>query len=455
MNPRRLIAYAVVLLVLVGTYAGLRWRQAQEKTRADQAKQVFNFKEAEISAFSLKRGQEEIQLTRQGAAWEIAKPLKAKADSATVDNLLKALAPLKMERDLGPGDPKTFGLDPPTLVVSFTAKGEQHQLAMGSPAPGGRSVYARKDEVPNVLTITSMARDSLNQQLLNLRDKTLWAFEPGQVKSIKIRTDKTQVNLEKNDAGAWRWTGKPNFRLRPDRVAQLLRQLQEARISSFPPAPKDLKTTGLAPKAKTEVTLTTPQGVETLFLGTGTGNELYARLGTQGQVVRVNKDLPEQIAKISSSLEDRRLWTGSVAEVGKVVWGAPAKPWAAVREGHAWKVTGPDQAEIKHSPTRLEMALINLGNLEYSSLLPQTAAPGKESFAVEFLGVADKPMFRLEVIGKKGDGVEIRTKTGDATMTAVIPQKNLAQWQKEMDRLTTPPPSTPQPITKPGRKGLR
>ena len=147
-SPRRLLPYLVVFLVLVGTYAGLRWHQAQKEAREEQAKQVFGFKADEISALTLKRGQAEIQLTRQGAAWEITKPLKARADALAAGDLVKALAQLKLERDLGPGDLKGFGLDKPGLVISFTAKGQPHQLALGNPAPGGRGFYVRKDESP-------------------------------------------------------------------------------------------------------------------------------------------------------------------------------------------------------------------------------------------------------------------------------------------------------------------
>ena len=161
MNPRRLIPYVVVFLILVGTYVGLRWHQAQKEAGEQQAKQVFAYKDAEITAITLKRGKEEVQLTRQGAVWEMTKPLKAKADPDTVGDLVKALAELKKERDLGPGEAKTFGLDEAGLSISFTAKGEQHRLVLGEPVPGGRGYYARKDEDPNVLVISTGAREAL------------------------------------------------------------------------------------------------------------------------------------------------------------------------------------------------------------------------------------------------------------------------------------------------------
>ena len=165
----------------------------------------------------------------------------------------------------------------------------------------------------------------------------------------------------------------------------------------------------------------------------------------------MNKDLPEQIAKTVAGLEDRRLWSGSVSEVGKVVWGPPGKTWTAVREGNSWKITGPDQAEIKQSPTSVEMALLDFQNLEYTSLLPKAGAAGAPAFVLEVLGAGDKPLFRLEEAGKKGQEVELRTKVGETTATAVLPQKNFAWWQDKMFQVTKPKPSSAMPVKKPLR----
>ena len=203
MNPRRLIPYAVVFLALVATYVGLWWYQVHREVREIQAKQVFALKTGEISAITLKRPGGEIQLARQGKDWEITRPQQAKADAATVEEMLRQLANLKMVRDLGPGDLKDFGLDQPALQVSFIAKGEQHHLALGEAVPASQGYYARKDDAPGVFIIAPGARDSLNLQLLALRDRNLWAFNADQVKSLRIRNDQNQVDLEKGSGNTW------------------------------------------------------------------------------------------------------------------------------------------------------------------------------------------------------------------------------------------------------------
>jgi hypothetical protein len=446
MSPRRLLPYLVVFLVVLGTFIGLRWHQAKKESREEQAKKIFNFQADEISALTLKRDREEVQLTRQGGIWGITKPLKTKAEPPIVESMIKALAELKADRDLGAGELKAFGLDKPELVVSFTAKGEQHHLDLGQAAPANRGYYVRKDGAGSVLLISPGARESLNQSLANLRDKTLLTFNPDQVKSVTFKVDKTQVDLEKTGPGAWRRVGQSDFRVHPDRVEQFLRQLQAARINDFPAAPpSDLKTVGLAPRAKIEVTLTTPQGVETLRLGTGTGTEIYARVGDQGPVVRVGKSLADEITKAAETLEDRRLWTGSTNDVVKLVWGPPGKTWTAVREAQAWKLTGPDKTEFQQSATRFETALARFRNLEYAGLLPPAQAAGQPESLVELLGSGDKPLFRLEVIGKQDQtGLKGRTQAGETAGAVILPQASFNQWQAEMGRLATPPPKPPQ-----------
>ena len=452
MNPRRLIPYAVVFLALVATYVGLWWYQAHREVREIQAKQVFAFKTGEISAITLKRPDGEIQLARQGKDWEITRPQKAKADAATVEEMLRQLANLEMVRDLGPGDLKVFGLDQPALQVSFIAKGEQHRLALGEAVPASQGYYARKDDAPGVFIIAPGARDSLNLQLLALRDRNLWAFNADQVKSLRIRNDQNQVDLEKGNGNTWRWVGRPEMRLSSPRMEQLLQELSGAQVTEFPATPPlDLQAAGLAPQARMEVTVASPQGVESLYLGAQTPNGVYARGGAQGPVVMVARNLPEKIQRGVANLEDRRLWTGLIPEVGQVAWGPPGQTWTARREREGWKITGPNRAKVQQPAYCLEMALINFRKLESSRLLnlPQAGAPAAPVFVVELFDQAGKPLFRLEQLGNlvKGQAeTEVRATSGGTTVTAVIPQEDFTRWQEEMTRLTAPPPAIDDPV---------
>jgi hypothetical protein len=439
MTPRRLIPYVAIFLILTGAYVGLRWRQEQQVARDEQAKKVFLLKEADVSDLSLVRGQDEVRLVKKDRVWRLAAPLDTKADQAVVDSMLTTLARLRKERDLGEQkDLKAFGLDKPGLVVKFTAQGQPHQLAVGAKVPGDQNYYVLKNQDPHLLTISMGSKDSLDRQLLALRDKTLLAFISGEVKGLTVKTPKTAVALEKSGPQAWRWQGRPDFRVRGDRLEKLVRDLQIARAKDFlEPPPKPLAALGLVPDRRTEITVVTPAGDQTLWLGAKKDDATYARLGAEGPVVLVDTALADEVYLTLTSLEDRRLWPGAITAVHQVVWGPPDKTWTARKDRQVWKITGPDQAATQQPALRLEMALWNLQKLEGEPIPAPAGSPAAPAFILELLDEAGKPLLRLEEVEARGkDRLMVRTREGPATATAVTPLAPFRQWQEEMHRLT-------------------
>jgi hypothetical protein len=442
MTPRRLIPYVVIFLALAVTYAGLRWRQARQVARVEQAKKVFHLKETDISNLNLIRGKDEVRLVKKDKLWHLTAPLNAKADQTTVDSMLTGLVRLHKERDLGvEKDLKPFGLDKPGLVVKFTAQGQPHRLAIGAKVPGGESYYALRDQDPHLLMITRGSKDTLDRQLLALRDKTLLAFISGEVKGLKIKRGKIAADLEKTNDQTWRWVGRPDFKVRSDRVEKLLRDLHLARAKNFlEKPPGNLAALGLVPARQTAITLVTPAGGQTLFLGAKKGDAAYARRGAAGPVVLVDATLPDEIDKTLASLEDRRLWSGDIPAVHQVVWGPPGQTWTARKDKdqNTWKITGPDQAATQQSPVRLEMALWNFQKLEGAPVPPRAGIPsGPPTFVLKLLDQAGKPLLHLEEVGALGKtGLKVITRVGDKTETVLVPAAPFRQWQEEMHRLT-------------------
>jgi hypothetical protein len=289
--------------------------------------------------------------------------------------------------------------------------------------------------------ITRGSKDSLDRQLLALRDKTLLAFISGEVKGLKIKSGKIATDLEKTSDQTWRWVGRPDFKVRSDRVEKLLRDLHLARAKNFlEKPPGNLAALGLVPARQTAITLVTPAGDQTLFLGAKKGDAAYARRGAAGPVVLVDATLPDEIDKTLASLEDRRLWSGDILAVHQVVWGPPGQTWTARKDKdqNTWKITGPDQAATQQSPVRLEMALWNFQKLEGAPVPPRAGIPsGPPTFVLKLLNQAGKPLLHLEEVGALGKtGLKVITRVGDKTETVLVPAAPFRQWQEEMHRLT-------------------
>jgi hypothetical protein len=281
--------------------------------------------------------------------------------------------------------------------------------------------------------------DSLDRQVQALRDKTLLSFISGEVKGLKIKSGKNAVDLEKTGDQTWRWAGRPDFRVRGDRVEKLLRDLHLARAQNFlekPPA--NLAALGLVPARQTAITVVTPAGDQTLWLGAKKDDAVYARLGPGGPVALVDAALAGEVGKAMASLEDRRLWSGAIPAVHRILWGPPGKTWTALKDQGAWKITGPDQAATQQPGVRLEMALWNFQKLESDKTLPPGGAPqGPPAFVLELLDQEGKPLLHLEEVGVTGPGaLKVLSRAGDKTVLALIPQAPFRQWQAEMRRLT-------------------
>jgi hypothetical protein len=446
MTPRKVLPYLILFLVLAGGYWGLTWRQERREAREAEGKKVFAVKADDIQDLALRKGAEEIRLARREKDWEIVQPLKAPADQQVVTAMLATLGRLQKERDLGTvKDLKNFGLEKPALTLAFTAAGQPHQLLVGAKAPGERYYYVLRDQEPQVLLVNAGDKESLDRSLTALRDKTLMTFQEDQVKAVRLRVDHQKAELSR-DGSRWRWAGHEETAVRPDRVQALLRQLQYARVREFvAEAPGNPASYGLAPRPQGEVVLETEKTKLTLYLGGKTKDGVYARLGTSGPVVLVDKDLPANLAKAAGSLEDRRLWRGDLSQVARVVWGPPAKPWVAVKEKDFWNLTGPDGQHVRQHAARVEMALRRLQDLEFMRLLPQAPGAGEEAALVTLSDASGKLLYHLGEKGKKaGKDLEVRAEAEGKAVGALISARDYDQWQGEMERLTQPPKAGPK-----------
>jgi hypothetical protein len=464
MTPRRLLPFLAVFLVLAATYFALEWHQGKVAKEEEEAKKIFAVKGPDITAVTLKRPAEEIHLVKDGKSWRLDAPIKEQADNVTMNSLVAGLSQLRFSRDLGAEkDLKPFGLDQPTLVVSFTAGKKSYTLDVGKKSPGEQGYYARRDQGPRVLIIKTADKESLDRSLADLRNRALFNFVADQVKSLKVKTGSSQVVLEKKDH-SWTWVGRENIKIDKDRLERLLRYLSMARVKEFVPGPikeKDLKTYGLAPPA-VEITVATDKGEQSLFLGARKRDECYARQTDQTPVVLTENLLLdfftaplEKVAELKNNplwehvrgvfpiyLEDHRLWTGEVKDVASLSWGSPEKTWTAAKSGEFYQLTGPDKKEVRQPAIRVELVLLKLRDLEAESQLTSVNPQEKAKNSLELRGADGKTLFRLEELGVANDQIKVRyTRGAESPMGALVAKPAYEQWQKDMEQLTMPPPT--------------
>jgi hypothetical protein len=462
MTPRRLLPFLAVFLVLAATYFALEWHRGKVAREEEEAKRIFAVKGPDITAITIKQPAAEIHLVRDGRNWRLETPIKEQADSVTMNSLMAGLSQLRFTRDLGKEkDLKPFGLDQPSLVVSFTAGKKSYTLDVGKKSPGEQGYYVRRDQDPRVLIIKTADKESLDRSLTDLRNRALFDFAADQVKSLKVKTGSTQVVLEKKDH-SWVWVGHENVKIDKDRLERLLRYLSLARVKEFVPGPvKDLKTYGLAPPA-VEITIATDKGEQHLFLGSRKKDECYARQTEQAPVVLTENLLLdfftvplENVAGLKNNplwehvrgsfpiyLEDHRLWTGEVKDVASLSWGSPEKTWTATKSGDFYKLSGPDKKEVRQPAVRVELALLKFRDLESERQLTSINPAEKAQSSLELRGADGKTLFRLEQLGVANGQIKVRYALGtEPPREALVAKTAYDQWQENLKQLTVPPPS--------------
>lgn len=442
MHPRRLVIFLAVFAALAAGYYLVAWQQERAAQAERAARRLFAVKDDDITEIAVKKAAGEIRLVRQERAWGLTMPLTARADQEAAKNQAATLAALDRDRDLGElQDPQVYGLQSPSLVVEFTAGGQVHRLAVGHPTPGKLGYYVQRDQDKRLFTITQMAKESLDRPVDAFRDKTLFDFSLDKVGKVKIAVGPTVMELEKTAAGAWRWAGRDQFKVRKDRFEAFLRHLTLARVKEFvADPPKDGGTLGFTPVPTAEVAVSVPeQSPQTLMVGARRQDDFYARREAAGPLFLVEAELAQRVMGAAANLEDRRLWFGDLGEVARLVWGPPDKPWTAVKEKDGWRLTGPDRQEVRQPAVRLEAVLIKLQELEFQRLLPAPPS-GKKEYAVEVLDGSGSPFFRLLQTGKADkDHVVVRLERAGKQEGAWLGKADLEQWQADIARLTQPP----------------
>src|SRR4051812_7313139 len=116
----------VGFLVVAGAIAfAALWVQkdvSKEETKKEKAAKVFDGLD--------KSKVREIRVTKEGklfaaasrpddkTGWKLTQPIQADADGTQIDAMVSAIADLKQKSEIGEGDAKQYGFDPPRIVAA-------------------------------------------------------------------------------------------------------------------------------------------------------------------------------------------------------------------------------------------------------------------------------------------------------------------------------------------------
>ncbi len=199
-------------------------------------KTILEFEDNEVRAITIARKDGTRIVLRQGGdLWTISEPAQYPADAAEVRNLLSSLRGLRAQDFLDgvtEEDLVTYGLATPVLEVTLSLGEDETRksVRLGGEAPGTpKRVYARRAEQETVFLVGDWNLRNLDKDVGKLRDKTLLAFETGDVTAVTIRRrGASPFTLARGKDGAWGLSGESGT-VKTEEIERFLDDLRETK----------------------------------------------------------------------------------------------------------------------------------------------------------------------------------------------------------------------------------
>ena len=147
-----LVGVAIALVTTVAIF------ESQKGNQPEQGETLYDFAEADVSAFTLENPEETLSFTKTDTTWRMTEPEDAAADPSSVAFLLNIITNDTIQDTITttPDQLGTYGLDAPAATIQLTVDEETYWLSLGDEDFSGTSLYAmthQEEALPNTIDV--------------------------------------------------------------------------------------------------------------------------------------------------------------------------------------------------------------------------------------------------------------------------------------------------------------
>lgn len=184
-------------------------------------------------------------LERSAGGWKVVEPAGAEPDTAAIGDLLRDLARLRARRFVAKGEDSAYGLDKPTMTVTFwrsNSSGSQPSSQPEASQPAdeqakytlrvvrrSEGVLGRLNDDPYVFELESTVARVLTEELLN---RQLWSLNADEVASLKIQSTGGTVHFLR-DGKNWNYGLDRTVKLDAKKVSDFVAELTQPRVEMY------------------------------------------------------------------------------------------------------------------------------------------------------------------------------------------------------------------------------
>ncbi len=378
---------------------------------------------AQVTRVVLKTAAGEMEVQKQGQFWEIVKPLRARADSQKIADLLAQITTARILQFVAEDrvDLQPYGLaEARGSVTLFSGNDQQGQTLQigGVPEKEQDQVYVRFSARNFVYTLPKKIEDILKLTPADLRDRHLVRIDTDNLDRLTIDVKDSGKTVLARKEGGWNISNRDNQPANAGEVNRLLETLKNEQVSRFvEDVASDLPKYGLD-HPQVQLTFSSFASENTAESGAGEhpfatvsfgkidGDIVYARVGEEPFIVAVRRGLLDEISKDPTQWQDVSIFKFKPDEVHRLSVATTAEAALVRGAKNEWtRATGSEPINA----VNLQSLLNTLTNLRAARWLAAPVPPTafeKPQIVVNFTtSVDDKAVHKLTVGGPVGDGM--------------------------------------------------
>ena len=364
-----------------------------------------------------------IHCEKRDSTWHIGHPIKAKADTDEIENLLSELRSLKVssfEADGAdanvPRQLEKSSLDDPRIQMKLTDGDNTYTLgigaSVGSETGTQKRVYVKASIYQDAIyTVSEDIYHLLNKSVFDLRDKRVTDFQRTDTVRIEIKQDRETTVCTKNFDNIWELQ-TPTGTLKADAKAvdDLLFGVDALEAAAFvDSSTESLAFYGLAtPSIKVAFTQRGEEKPAVLLIGDYTQDgTVYVKPEQSNQVTRVKRDLIDNIALGAAWLRDKQVLNFHIDNAIRLTSTLHGEtPFTCQRLGTNWRLTAPVREDANN--TEVNAIIYELDDLMVDAFVgnkstPTDATTGFDRPNVQLtIELRDQKVYTLQV-GKQVD----------------------------------------------------
>jgi uncharacterized protein DUF4340 len=354
---------------------------AREKTEAVKGR-LWEVEAKDIEAVTIKRKTDTIKVKHAAdGGWELLEPVKARGDRSAIDGIVTTLVTARVDREIDPKPAKLaeFGLEPPDAEITVEVKGRKDPLVLliGGKNPTGVWVYGKEGSKPAVLALSEIVFRDMSRPVVELRDKTVLAFDRKSVSGLDVEAGGDRFSVEAQDAGKWKIVKPGPYPGDGDLIAEFLDKLEGAKAKEFIAEPgTSLAKYGLDRPATVTIWLGKDKERSSKALAFGRLDPekkgVYLMRPGEPEVMLAGEELWTAVPKTVAALRDKVVIAYAYDKLTRVEVESPKGPLTLERAGSAWKLTAPEA--LKADPAAVNNLLWRVRDLRSAGFLAEEPA---------------------------------------------------------------------------------